>query len=140
MTYYLDGSTYSYFPDERTMVNVAWLGPEHVFPIGHIPTEALDHLFVVAMNQSNVTRGFHNCGLCDVQSPVRLSNVTVPEGVSLGWGELHVRGVDNLVYAAPSLIIHYIMEHSYLPPADFISACLHSTDVRQENASARTNN
>jgi hypothetical protein len=41
---------------------------------------------------------------------------------ALGNGEIRVRGADGTLYAAPSLIAHYIAEHSYLPPGGFIEA------------------
>jgi hypothetical protein len=36
-------------------------------------------------------------------------------------GEIRVAG-EQVVYAAPLLIIHYIEEHGYLPPAEFLEA------------------
>ena len=50
----------------------------------------------------------------------------VPRGlVYLGMSELHILAPDGTTYSAPSLIIHYITEHSYQPPAEFIDAILH---------------
>jgi len=36
-------------------------------------------------------------------------------------GEIRVR-FGNVTFAAPVLIAHYIEEHGYLPPADFLTA------------------
>jgi hypothetical protein len=36
-------------------------------------------------------------------------------------GEIRVPG-DDVIYAAPLLIVHYIEEHGYLPPAEFLKA------------------
>ncbi|MEJ7786715.1 MAG: hypothetical protein WKF96_18085 [Solirubrobacteraceae bacterium] len=49
------------------------------------------------------------CGL----RPVRLRN-----------GEIRVTGEDGTVYAAPTMIAHYVAEHDYLPPQEFVDALL----------------
>jgi hypothetical protein len=38
-----------------------------------------------------------------------------------GNGEIWVPG-DDVIYAAPVLIVHYIEEHGYLPPPQFLKA------------------
>ncbi|HEX9519823.1 MAG TPA: hypothetical protein VF940_27070 [Streptosporangiaceae bacterium] len=40
----------------------------------------------------------------------------------LGDCEIMVRGATGLVDAAPSLVAHYLAQHSYLPPSGFIEA------------------
>jgi hypothetical protein len=42
--------------------------------------------------------------------------------IRLGNGEIRVPGANGLVYAAPTLICHYIDEHEYGPPEDFLHA------------------
>jgi hypothetical protein len=44
--------------------------------------------------------------------------------LALGDAEIRVTGRDGTVYAAPSLVAHYIAEHSYRPPDGFIEALL----------------
>jgi hypothetical protein len=44
---------------------------------------------------------------------------------SLGNGEIIVKGEDGRRYAAPTLILHYIEAHHYLPPEEFIQAVRH---------------
>lgn len=39
----------------------------------------------------------------------------------VGNGEIRV-GSDGITYAAPVLIVHYIKDHGYLPPAQFLEA------------------
>jgi hypothetical protein len=41
----------------------------------------------------------------------------------LGNGELRVIGTDA-IYAAPTLVYHYAVNHSYLPPDEFVQAVL----------------
>ena len=52
----------------------------------------------------------HVCSLCKVKSPLRWSNIN-----------LLIPGKD-VVYAAPAGIVHYINDHQYLPPREFIEA------------------
>jgi hypothetical protein len=42
--------------------------------------------------------------------------------ISLGTGELWVTGDKGVIYAAPTLIVHYVEDHGYVPPAAFVSA------------------
>ena len=39
-----------------------------------------------------------------------------------------------VIYAAPDLIYHYVKEHRYLPPTDFINAVLSARDSRDWDA------
>jgi len=39
------------------------------------------------------------------------------------WGNGEIRVADaGIVYAAPVLVVHYIEEHDYLPPTQFLKA------------------
>ncbi len=40
----------------------------------------------------------------------------------LGAAEIHVDGGGGAAFAAPSLIVHYVTEHEYLPPVEFREA------------------
>ena len=42
----------------------------------------------------------------------------------LGFAEIRAFSDDGKVYAAPNLMFHYIVDHSYLPPSEFIDAVL----------------
>jgi hypothetical protein len=44
--------------------------------------------------------------------------------VHIGSDEIWVPGENGRIYAAPSLIVHYVEEHNYLPPPPFIEAVL----------------
>jgi hypothetical protein len=54
--------------------------------------------------------GFHRCELCREFTSHR--NLGVP--------------ADDLLYVAPEMISHYVEEHEYLPPREFIDAVLAS--------------
>ncbi|WP_240617305.1 hypothetical protein [Nocardioides speluncae] len=104
------------------MINVGWLSASETFPTGVVSPAVFSQLLKHAENQKNIMRGVHDCEFCDEESPVRMSAPTDRGYVSLGMGELHVSGSDGRLYAAPSLILHYIDAHHYLPPAEFIEA------------------
>jgi hypothetical protein len=42
--------------------------------------------------------------------------------LALGDAEIRVGGENGIVYAAPTLICHYIHEHGYRPPDEFLAA------------------
>ena len=42
--------------------------------------------------------------------------------LTLGNGEIHIAAERSTVYVAPTMIVHYIIDHYYLPPATFIEA------------------
>jgi hypothetical protein len=70
----------------------------------------------------------HLCELCE--DPIRGAPLPLDgELVHAGNAEIHVRGADATVYAAPTLIAHYIVEHHYLPPKPFIEAALHGPEA-----------
>jgi len=58
-----------------------------------------------------------------------MASAHTPKGLSIvRWaeqhssnGEIRVR-LENITFAAPVLIVHYIEEHGYLSPADFVKA------------------
>lgn len=48
-----------------------------------------------------------------------------PEGdLLVGGAEIRVRAKDGVVYAAPDMIVHYVLAHRYLPPAAFVEAVI----------------
>ena len=42
----------------------------------------------------------------------------------LGSAEIRVQGKEGKVYAAPTLIYHYVAAHDYDPPQEFVEALL----------------
>ncbi len=42
--------------------------------------------------------------------------------VDVGNGEIRIAGENDRVFAAPRMILHYIVKHRYLPPEAFIEA------------------
>ena len=123
VAYFPDLSAYSYSSDDRPMLNVGWLGRGKSFEMGDVGREAWDELVRLASDPVNIMRGLHDCEFCDVESPVRVPSDYSAKGfASLGTGEIRVRGEGGRLYVAPTLLLHYIQSHNYLPPEDFIQA------------------
>ena len=124
MASFPDLSPYTYFPLVRgqRMLNVGWLGAGEPFATGPFPAELLACVLDLCRSSVNRTEGFHECELCP---PTREGSLIVGlggAGVSLGNGEIHVEGDNGIVYAAPTLIYHYIRDHGYAPPMEFTEA------------------
>lgn len=129
MAEYADLTPYEYLPleerEERApLVNVGWLGTGLPHPTGEVPPGFVDALIVLADDMRHSTRGFHGCPFCLAESPVRVRSERLARPVPLGMAEIHVPGPDGVVYAAPTLVIHYITDHGYRPPQEFIDAVL----------------
>jgi hypothetical protein len=123
VTYFADLSEYAYSPTGERMLNVGWLGRGEAFETGDIDEDIWDELVRLASNPINVMRGLHDCEFCGVESPIRVPSDYSARGfASLGTGEIRVKGQGDCCYAAPTLLLHYIRIHKYLPPEGFIQA------------------
>lgn len=124
MTYYPDLSPYEYARESNSLrtLNVGWLDGVHKYAQATVPKVFVDRLWLFCQNPVFQTRGFHPCELC---IPASKSIVVAYKGqmLELGSAEIRVLGKD-VVYAAPDLIYHYVVEHSYCPPNEFIQAVL----------------
>ena len=131
MTYYADLSKYAYLGREKSTFNIGWLSARHPYSRGEAPFGFIDRLEAFCCAKVNSTRGFHTCDLCsDTANPPTVSYGE--ESVRLGTAEIRAFGSTKRwlfgnkkrVFAAPDLIYHYVDEHEYLPPKDFIAAVL----------------
>lgn len=117
--YYPDLSPYSYSESGEPMRNVGWLGAGHPIPTGAVDRVVRDHLVRLARAPVNLMRGFHYCEFCDAESPLVATAADEPDDPAyLGSGEIRVPAGAAL-YAAPTMIFHYIDAHAYLPPPEF---------------------
>lgn len=97
---------------------IGWLHPDHPYTKGEVSASFLSRLkeFTARSNQSAEALyfggfgGFHTCEFC---------------GRALGIGNFGVPSGD-LLFVAPELVVHYIEQHGYSPPAEFIAAVLRS--------------
>lgn len=123
--YYPELSPYCYFESKRdpNLLNVGWLETPHPFPKKKAPEELLDALFEKCLQSVVATRGVHECQFCGVPTfGVEVSRHG--RRIFLGNAEIRVEGKDGKVYAAPNLIYHYVSEHDYDPPKEFVEALL----------------
>jgi hypothetical protein len=117
----------SYFPDMGCESLVAagnhvraigWLHPDHPFTKGDVPAEFLARLKEFAVRSADSAEalyfgafaGYHTCEFC---------------GRAHGIGNFGVLSGD-LLFVAPEMVVHYIEQHGYSPPAEFEVAVLRS--------------
>ncbi len=114
MTWFADLTPYVYsgisFPGT---LNIGWLERDYeVGPTSETFRTRLRQL--CSEKQVNRTAGWHFCCHCT------------------GSAEVHIRAPNGQVYAAPSLVLHYVEVHNYRPPDEFIEAVLHGEVVDPE--------
>jgi hypothetical protein len=121
--FFPDLGTYDYystrpFPGVRT---IGWLDDEHPFPKGDASADIIDKLRLVVMGNERVNvvvnpiRGVHPCNLCGAD---RFPN----SDLRMGSTEIWIPYDLGKFYAAPSMIFHYIEDHQYEPPRQFLEA------------------
>ena len=108
MTYYADFSLYDYnFHAEPEGFTIGWL------------EDGYDNLGSLRQHRS---RGWHSCTLCGEYTEHRATSERAGITYRLGHAEIRAVSYDGVLYVAPNLIIHYIVDHLYGPPAEFIDA------------------
>ena len=124
MTYIRDLTKYTYHSMEGDdgILAVGWLNFHEPFEQDKTPPGLVDKLKELPVTR--LCRGSHFCPWCI------LRHTSGPEespygnpNIARGNGEIWVEGEDK-IYAAPFMIIHYIEEHNYLPPQEFIDAVM----------------
>ena len=131
MTYYEDLSPYQYVKDSIpagvTAVNVGWLEPEEDYAKGSVPDGFIDSLAIIVRDSRQMKmRGWHGCRLPHIghQEPYPTVVVVGGQKVSLGGAEVRVVAKSGEWMIAPDLVLHYVSNHSYKPPKDFIEAVM----------------
>jgi hypothetical protein len=129
MTYFADGSTYSYINtgEAGPRVNVGWLGAGHPYSTGLVSEDLVAALARLCRKGVFHTRGFHHCEFCvPVESgggpPVPMSSRDEEGEFIIGGAEIRVTGPSGIIFAAPDMIIHYVTDHGYKPPEEFLAA------------------
>ncbi|MFB6393550.1 hypothetical protein [Polymorphospora lycopeni] len=138
MAYFEDLSAYSY-TDVDTIemdwgwlqlrpgydrINVGWLDASRAFEQGPTPTWFAGALLdIIVVPRINTMRGYHRCQFCPARSDGSMLSVGHASGaILLGHTEIRVPAGPGRMFAAPSLIWHYVTAHSYRPPTEFIEA------------------
>jgi hypothetical protein len=127
--YVTDLATYQYkipFAFEGVRC-VGWLDREHKYDRGETPSGFVRRLTQLVVHRTstfdlhvNVVRGIHPCNICGEEVEVALKGY---HKTQLGMSELWIPHLPGLL-SAPSLIVHYVASHGYLPPACFVTAVL----------------
>ena len=125
MAYFADLTPYSYIRTavHENQTNIGWLDSDHAFERGCVSEEVLAKIFALCKTAVNQTRGFHPCVFCS-SGPMGIKATHNGTTLLLGSAEIRVPSRSGLVYAAPNLIYHYIKDHDYQPPKEFIDAVL----------------
>ena len=128
MSFFPDLTSYTYYRwDARpNTINIGWLDKAQRFEEGSTDEEIVQRLWKFCECSVAQTRGFHLCNLpgCENRSellgPIRA--IRGPVALKLGSAEIRVFGRDGKIYAAPNLIYHYVVEHGYRMPDEFVLA------------------
>jgi hypothetical protein len=118
-----------YFGKDESHVAIGWIDRTHPFPTGPRPDELwLKKLyFVVSQRQFNYLPQMHHSDFLPrhVKPIVAWGRAgtfpVIEEGMPLNLGEIIVRHLNQTLHA-PALIVHYILDQNYLPPAEFMIA------------------
>jgi hypothetical protein len=133
LAYYPDLTPYAYYPGEEHMLNVGWLSKDVVFTRGPVPMAFAHELKLLAEHPIELTRGCHVCEFCE-QPHDLIKEFPEYEAVwemfRCGNGEIHVANRSGAIYCAPTLVLHYVSEHQYQPPQEFVDAVLYQRELR----------
>lgn len=127
MTYFADGSEYSFLNtgEAGPIINIGWLDPAHPLPTGHVPGDVIRTLARLCRDPVHGTRGFHTCKFCPPAGADREPFTTGRDEdgeFMVGSAEIRVAGPSGVTFAAPDMVIHYVTEHGYQPPDEFLAA------------------
>lgn len=128
MTYFADLSPYEFFKGKNRdgkLLNVGWLDLSHSFPTEEAGAELVAKLGQLCRKRVMQTRGYHRCPFCPREKTGWSAQID-EEIIHLGSAEIRVPGKAGTVYACPDLIYHYVRDHHYRPPNEFLVAVLAS--------------
>ena len=66
-------------------------------------------------------KGWHRCELCPPSSDLFTRFAWKGQPTPVGVANVFIPG-DGFLWVAPSMIVHYIADHGYRPPDDFLAA------------------
>jgi hypothetical protein len=126
VAYYPDLSPYVFGrASDPKVVNIGWLSRDQPFPTAPPRPDLVDALMQCSLAPVELYRGFHTCDLCADTGFEMMTIHYRGKRIHLGNGEIRVSDIDtDLTFAAPTLIVHYVAQHSYAPPAPFVRAVL----------------
>jgi hypothetical protein len=127
VTYFPDlseakGRAYLLKPPFKKVLHVGWLEKGHEYPTGETDAAVIGKLKVLVelpRAPKIQTLGFHTCDFCDNRF---IHMLCVEREIPLGSAELLIPSAWDVIYTTPDLIIHYIEDHNYCPPDEFVEA------------------
>uniref|UniRef100_UPI0040560A9C DUF7919 family protein n=1 Tax=Acetatifactor sp. TaxID=1872090 RepID=UPI0040560A9C len=131
MAYYKDLTQYQIEPRKligeknfENVFNIGWLGEDGNFTKGEVSEEFLMNLWEYYRYPVYMTRKLYNNEGLDGYWKF-FTALYNGRRRQLGKSEIRVMNKQkDRIYAAPELILHYIMNHKYLPPQEFIDAVM----------------
>jgi len=113
---------------EGELIAVGWLGSESEFATGEVPANFSETLNTLVTSRAvRRIRRWEACPFCDDEYPVRIK--VGGRSAPVGDAEIRVVATDGIVYAAPTLIAHYVAAHGYCPPGPFVDAVMAEGDA-----------
>lgn len=104
-------------------LNIGWLATGTAFPqVSSHDLNFVERLWRFCKVSVGQTRGLHECEFC--RSPKANEARRDGEELLLGSAEIRVFSKEGQCYAAPNLIYHYVVDHNYSPPPEFVQAVL----------------
>jgi hypothetical protein len=100
----------------RGDLQVGWLHPDHSYRQGSVPPGFVDRVKEF-LNLSWACYDIFNWGACGGYHTCEFCKNAHATG---SLGVLH----EGKLYCAPTMIVHYVEQHHYLPPDEFIAAVL----------------
>lgn len=106
-----------------SLIAIGWLAKAHPYPQGEVSEGFKSKLFGYCVHRVLQTRGFHHCEFCT--QPPGFPILAQRDGQEAWLGSAEIRVVyQDKVYAAPTLVYHYVVDHHYRPPDEFVEAVL----------------
>src|SRR5262245_60399936 len=119
MSYYEDLSDYVFHHEfiRPGTKNIGWLGKGHEYRRATPDEAMLDRLWRLCKISTAQMRGIYECEFCS--TPYSFNAERHGETLLLSTSEIRVFTNRGEIYAAPTLIYHYISVHHYEPPEEF---------------------
>ena len=125
MAVYDDFSKYEFNNKKLdNVINIGWLGEIGSFQQGNVSEEFIMNLWE-----------YYKCPIFSSRKVYYNEKLdgywkfftAVFNGRKIGLGSSEIRIIDKekgVIYASPNLLIHYIVNHNYLPPQEYIKAVI----------------
>ena len=139
MAFFPDLSPYCYHRSDirPNTLNVGWLEINEAFPKGNASDAFIKTLWRFCKVPVVQTRGFHVCEFCNMRRDAVPLIELDGEKLKSGSSEIRVLAKNGVIYAAPHLVFHYVKDHGYQPPQEFIDAVLSGPEPESEDYRAQ---